>query len=102
MNTQNSLSMLIMQKLNENDGEFTLADITDIAIQNAEYVVSHCFARFEGRVMEHLQYAIQKRNQAAGTPTGSSVEDQSSYDYYNGAVEALNAVMDDIGEIRRS
>lgn len=96
MNTQNSLSMLIMQKLNENDGEFTLADITDIAIQNAEYVVSHCFARFEGRVMEHLQYAIQKRNQVA------DAKDQSSYDYYNGAVEALNAVMDDIGEIRRS
>ena len=103
MNTEHSLSALIMQKLNENGGEFTLTDVVDIATQNAEYVVAHYFARLEGRVAGQLQYAQERFDQAAG-PAGSSIKDQSAsaYDFYNGAIQALNAVIDDIGEIRRS
>lgn len=101
MNTEHSLSALIMQKLNENGGEFTLTDVVDIATQNAEYVVAHYFARLEGRVAGQLQYAQQRFDQASGQ-AGSSIKDQSAYDFYNGAVQALNAVIDDIGEIRRS
>ena len=96
MNTERSLSALIMQKLNENGGEFTLTDVVDIATQNAEYVRAHYFAILEGRVAGQLQYAQERFDQAA------SIKDQSAYDFYNGAIQALNAVIDDIGEIRRS
>lgn len=100
MNTEHSLSALIMQKLNENGGEFTLTDVVDIATQNAEYVVAHYAAYLEGVIAKRLQDEIQKRNDAVGD-SETHIQDQYEYNYHAGAIQAYNDVFDIIGSESR-
>lgn len=96
MNTEYSLSALIMQKLNENGGEFTLTDIVDIATQNAEYAVAHYAVNLEVVIAKRLHDEIQKRNDAVGN-SETSIQDQYEYNYHAGAIQAYNDMFDIIG-----
>lgn len=97
MNTKYPLSMLIEQKLEENNGRpFTVADIVDIAVQNAEYAVAHYAAYLEGVIAKRLQDEFQKRNDAIGD-SETHIQDQYEYNYHAGAIQAYNDVFDLIG-----
>lgn len=97
MNTKHSLSALIEQKLEEiGNKPFTLADIVDIAVQNAEYAVAHYAAYLESIIAKRLHDEFQKRNDAVGD-SETHIQDQCEYNYHAGAIQAYNDVFDLIG-----